>query len=103
MQRRKIAAAFGGILLTIAAAAIALSANLGLFGLTDSPGGPGDFPPVRQPHPTAPIGAVDAAVPTAKQTDALSTPPRVALGQRARSQVEERERKGIGRRDADDD
>ena len=103
MQRRKIAAAIGGVLLTTAAAAAALSANLGLFGLAESRGGPGDFAPVSQPRPTAPIVAVDAAVPTTKQGDASSAPPRVAPGQRARSHVEERERNGIERRDADDD
>jgi hypothetical protein len=61
MQKRKALAAAGAVTMTALAATVALGTNMGLFGLTNDPVGPGSFGPVGEAKatPTAPVVATE--------------------------------------------
>jgi hypothetical protein len=72
MQRRKALATAGAISVTALAATIALGANLGLFGLTDDHGGPGNFAPVGAAR-HGPVGTTEVADLGSPVRDAVPT------------------------------
>jgi hypothetical protein len=84
MQRRKMFATAGVVSATAVAAAVALGANFGLFGLTGTNGGPGHFKLVdAKPKTPAEVTlVVDVPVPVTAApppTEGVVTTPRPAV------------------------